>query len=282
MKALDILAQIVAYKKEEVRLRKADSPVSELEQTSLYAGERLSLRKSLLDPSKTGVIAEFKRRSPSKGIIHPDPSVEKITAAYAQFGASAISVLTDGPSFGGSAEDLIRARRNLLPILRKDFTIDEYQIIEARAMGADAILLIAACLEPQVTERLALFAKECGLETLLELHDESELAHVCDAVDIIGINNRDLKTFTVDIDRSMKLAARLPTGKPIIAESGIHDADTVVKLKTAGFNGFLIGELFMKAPDPAIAFASFVDQLKRKLHESKSLRHDAARSGEEA
>jgi indole-3-glycerol phosphate synthase len=171
---------------------------------------------------------------------------------------------------------------NPLPILRKDFTIDEYQITEARAMGADAILLIAACLTPGQTERLAIFAKESGLETILEIHQESELEHLCDAVDVIGINNRDLKTFTVDINRSIELADKLPAGKTIIAESGIRDAETICTLKSAGFSGFLIGEQFMKEPDPAIAFASFVDQLKRKLYESKSLRHDTTRSGEKA
>ncbi len=282
MEEQNILERIIGYKREEVRQRKMDTPVKELEKSPFFARTVISFRKSLNDPSKSGIIAEFKRRSPSKGIINADASVERVTAAYAQYGASAISVLTDTPSFGGSAEDLMRARINPLPVLRKDFMIDEYQIVEARAMGADAILLIAACLSPEHTEKLANFAKASGLETILEIHQESELENLCDAVDVIGINNRDLKTFTVDINRSIELAGKLPAGNTIIAESGIHDVETICTLKSAGFNGFLIGEQFMKESDPAIAFASFVDQLKRKLYESKSLRHDATRSGEKA
>ncbi len=277
-----MLEKIVAYKKDEVRQRKRVTPVQLLEKKPFFSRAIFSLKKFLTDPERTGIIAEFKRRSPSMGIIHPNASVELVTAAYAQNGASGISVLTDTPSFGGSTDDLMKARVNPLPILRKDFMIDEYQITEARAMGADVILLIAACLTPAETNKLADFAKGLGLETFLEIHQESELAHLCDAVDIIGINNRDLKTFTVDINRSIALAQRLPASKMIVAESGIRDVETICTLKSAGFNGFLIGEQFMKEPDPAIAFASFVDQLKRKLHESKSLRHDATRSGKKA
>jgi indole-3-glycerol phosphate synthase len=148
-------------------------------------------------------------------------------------------------------------------------------------MGADAILLIAACLKPAET-RSAAAARQLGLEVLLEVHEESELSHLCEEVDVVGINNRDLKTFSVDVDRFIRLAESLPVDKLRIAESGIRDIDTILQLKTAGFNGFLIGEQFMKAPDPAIAFASFIDQLKMKLNESKSLRNDATRSGKEA
>lgn len=278
----NILEHIIEYKREEVRQHKKDMPVKELEKSRLFSRTVFSLKKSLRDASRTGIIAEFKRRSPSKGVINAGASVERVTAAYAQYGASAISVLTDTISFGGSPEDLMRARINPLPVLRKDFIIDEYQILEARAMGADAILLIAACLRPEETKRLAGFAATAGLEVLLEIHQESELEHLCDAVDVIGINNRDLRTFEVDINRSIELANKLPAGRVVIAESGIHDVETICRLKSAGFNGFLIGEQFMKEPDPAVAFASFVDQLKRKLHESKSLRHDAARPGEKA
>ncbi len=146
-------------------------------------------------------------------------------------------------------------------------------------MGADVILLIAACLQPAETRSLAFTAHQLGLEVLLEIHGEHELDHLCDEVDVVGINNRDLKTFSVDIDRSIRLAERLPFNKLRIAESGIRDAETILRMKAAGFHGFLIGEQFMKAPDPAIAFASFVDQLKIKRYESKSLRHDATRSG---
>ncbi len=282
MGELNMLERIVAYKREELRQRKLEIPAPELERKPFFSREIFSLKASLKDPGKTGIIAEFKRRSPSRGIFHPDASVEKITAAYTRFGASAISVLTDMPSFGGSTDDFLKARVNAVPLLRKDFILDEYQIIESRAMGADVILLIAACLTPAETKKLAVFAKGLGMETLLEIHEESELTHLCDAIDVIGINNRDLKTFTVDINRSIVLAQSLPPGKTIIAESGIRDIETIRTLKSVGFNGFLIGEQFMKESDPATAFASFVDQLKRNNDESKSLRYDAARPGEKA
>ncbi|HEX3081336.1 MAG TPA: indole-3-glycerol phosphate synthase TrpC, partial [Puia sp.] len=167
------------------------------------------------------------------------------------------------PSFGGSSEDLQKARFNLVPILRKDFILDPYQLVESRAIGSDVILLIAACLQPAETWQLAARAKELGLEVLLEIHEEKELTHVCEEVDVVGINNRDLKTFSVDIDRSIRLSERLPLNKLRVAESGIRNVETLVRLKKAGFNGFLIGEQFMKTPDPAIAFASFIDQLKK-------------------
>jgi indole-3-glycerol phosphate synthase len=149
-------------------------------------------------------------------------------------------------------------------------------------MGADVILLIAACLQPAETRSLALEAHQLGLEVLLEIHEEKELEHICDEIDVVGINNRDLKTFSVDIDRSIRLAERLPFNKLRIAESGIRDIETLLHMKAVGFDGFLIGERFMRAPDPAIAFASFIDQLKKNLYESKGLRNDATRSGKEA
>jgi indole-3-glycerol phosphate synthase len=282
MAILNILEHIISYKKEETEKRKKENPVKFLESQPAFSRSVFSMKKFLRDPEKTGIIAEFKKRSPSKGIINDRSTVEAVTAAYERNGASMLSVLTDGPSFGGSSEDLRRARFNALPILRKDFMLDEYQLIESRALGADVILLIAACLRPAETRALAATAHELGLEVLLEIHDENELCHLCDEVDVVGINNRDLKTFVVDIERSIRLADRLPANKLRIAESGIRDAATLLQLKTAGFNGFLIGEQFMKAPDPAIAFASFVDQLKKNDHESKSLRNDANRSDQEA
>src|SRR6185295_441807 len=248
----NILEQIVSYKKEEVRNRKAVRPVHFLEKLPEFSRKILSMKDYILDPVKTGIIAEFKKRSPSKGIINAEASVETVTGAYYRYGASMISVLTDEPSFGGSSSDLQRARFNALPILRKDFILDPYQLTESRAMGADAILLIAACLKPAETKTLAATARQLGLEVLLEIYEESELAHLCEEVDVVGINNRDLKTFSVDVDRSIRLAERLPVDKLRIAESGIRDIDTILLMKTAGFNGFLIGEQFMKAPDPAI------------------------------
>jgi len=171
-------------------------------------------------------------------------------------------VLTDAGFFGGSNEDLIKARINEIPILRKDFIVDEYQIAEAKSIGADVILLIAACLTPGEVKQFASFAKSLQLEVLLEVHDEDELGHVCDDCDIVGVNNRDLKTFTVDIERSVQLSRLIPSDKVKISESGITDTGAIQKLRLYGFRGFLIGENFMKQEDPAIAFASFVKHLK--------------------
>jgi indole-3-glycerol phosphate synthase len=263
MSILNILEEIISYKKEEIKKRKKESPVQKLENEPGYAREFLSMKKILRDPEKTGIIAEFKRRSPSKGIINDTAIIETVTKAYSDHGASMISILTDGPSFGGSSKDLQNARFNNVPILRKDFILDPYQLVESRAMGADVILLIAACLQPAETWQLAARAKKLGLEVLLEIHEENELAHLCEEVDVVGINNRDLKTFSVDIDRSIRLAERLPVNKLRVAESGIRNIETLLRMKTAGFNGFLIGEQFMKTPDPAIAFAFFIDQLKK-------------------
>ena len=261
---MNILDKIVEYKKKEVAERKAVRPVAVLERNGFFDRQPLSLRAFLTDERKTGIIAEFKRRSPSKGVINDRVSVEAVTKGYAAAGASCLSVLTDTPSFGGSSEDLMAARVNPIPILRKDFIVDEYQIIEAKAIGADVILLIAACLPPEQVCRLAKFARSLGLEVLLEIHGEDELQHICGATPIVGVNNRDLKTFAVDIERSIRLIDRIPKDKLLIAESGIDNVETILRMKDAGFHGFLIGERFMKEQDPAIAFASFVEQLKMR------------------
>lgn len=262
---MNILEQIILHKKQEVAQRKAAVSIAQLKDGNLFNRKPLSLKDSLLDAGKTGIIAEFKRRSPSKGAINENADVAVVTGAYAANGASGLSVLTDGHFFGGSSEDLTRARANKIPILRKDFIIDEYQIVEAKAIGADAILLIAACLSPAETRRLAAFARSLQLETLLEIHHEEELEHICEETDIIGVNNRDLKSFTVDINRSLSLIERMPADKIKISESGISNIEAILRLKQAGFNGFLIGENFMKEQDPAIAFASFVNRLNRAL-----------------
>ncbi len=265
---MNILDTIVEYKKSEVGSRKSGVSVSELEKSSLFERKTYSLKEFLLDKSKTGVIAEFKRKSPSKGIINDKADVVEVTKGYTENGASCLSVLTDEHFFGGSDEDLKKARINAIPILRKEFIIDEYQITEAKSIGADVILLIAACLTPKEVKHLASFAKNLGLEVLLELHDEEELEHICDATEIIGINNRNLKTFVVDIDRSLRMAERIPAGKIKVAESGISSAENIILFKENGFDGFLIGENFMKEENPTIAFARFVNQLKQKLHEN--------------
>ncbi len=261
---MNILDKIVAQKQIEVAARKLQTPIAVLEQMKYFSAETLSLYSFLLDPTKTGIIAEYKRKSPSKGVINDQATVEEVTMAYAKYGASGISVLTDTEFFGGSLTDLLAATINELPLLRKDFMIDEYQLIEAKAHGAEVILLIAACLSPDKVKSMAATAKSLGLEVLLEIHNEQELEHICDSIDLVGVNNRNLKTFEVSIDTSLALIKQIPTNKLAIAESGISNVDTIVTLRQAGFKGFLIGENFMKQASPSIAFADFVHQLKAK------------------
>lgn len=261
---MNILDTIIEHKKKEVAAAKQKISEEALQQSHFYNRPTFSLRQFLLDETKTGIIAEFKRRSPSKGVINGTANVVAVTTAYTAHGASCLSVLTDEHFFGGTAADLHKARGNNIPILRKDFIVEEYQITEARAMGADVILLIAACLSPERVKALAAFAKSLQLEVLLEIHTEDELQHICDDTEIVGINNRDLKTFTVDINRSIELGKKIPADKIKIAESGIDNIDTICTFKKAGFKGFLIGENFMKQADPTIAFAAFVQQLKQK------------------
>ena len=262
---MNILDKIIAHKQIEVANAKEKIPVDELMRSEFFNRPTFSLKQFLLDETKTGIIAEFKRRSPSKGIINDTADVAEVTAGYTLHGASCLSVLTDEHFFGGAASDLKKARVNHIPILRKDFMIDEYQVIDAKAMGADVILLIAACLTPARVKELASFAKHLQMEVLLEIHTEEELQHICAETEIVGVNNRDLKTFTVDISRSVELSKKIPADKIKIAESGISDVETICILRRAGFKGFLIGENFMKQPDPTIAFASFVQQLKAKV-----------------
>ncbi|MFL5786873.1 MAG: indole-3-glycerol phosphate synthase TrpC [Flavisolibacter sp.] len=259
---MNLLDKIVLHKRKEVEYLKKERTVNELTKESLFTRQPLSLKQNLLDENKTGIIAEFKRRSPSKGIINSRSSVKEVTAAYSKYGASGISVLTDEEFFGGSLEDLKEATFNNMPLLRKDFMIDEYQVLEAKAYGASVILLIAACLSQAEVKRLASVAKNIGLEVLLEIHNYDELEHICDEVDFVGVNNRNLKTFEVSIQTSLNLINNIPSSKLAIAESGISDIETILTLKQAGFKGFLIGENFMKQYDPAIAFADFTRQLK--------------------
>ena len=265
---MNILDTIIARKKEEVAVQKSLVSESALKQMPFYKAPVLSMSSYLTMPGKTGIIAEFKRKSPSKGIINDSATVEAVTAAYSAHGASGLSVLTDTDFFGGSLQDLTAATIHETPILRKDFMVDPYQIIEAKAYGAEVILLIAACLSPLQVKELASVAKDIGLEVLLEIHTQQELGHVCDAVDMVGINNRNLKTFEVDLAHSIALAKMLPAHLPKIAESGISQVSTILELKKEGFNGFLIGENFMKTPDPAAAFAAFVADLKNSEHEN--------------
>ena len=258
---MNILEKIIDHKKKEVAQRKTERPVAALEKERFFKRETLSLRKSILNEKKTGIIAEYKRKSPSKGIINNRDGVEAVTKAYFSYGASGISVLTDHEFFGGSLDDLIAARDNDVPLLRKDFTVDEYQVIEAKAFGADVILLIAACLSPQQVKTLATAAKNLGLEVLLELHDKSELEHVCEEVSLVGVNNRNLKNFEVDLEHSVRLAQQIDDKFIKVAESGINDVKNIQYLKQFGFKGFLIGEYFMKQQSPMAAFKEFACQL---------------------
>jgi indole-3-glycerol phosphate synthase len=279
---MNILETIIAHKKIEVEKRKGQINLSSFENSPLFSRPTFSLKKSLLDHELTGIIAEFKRKSPSRGVINDSADVVAVTQSYARHGAAALSILTDETFFGGSDGDLIKSRAQAIPILRKDFIIDPYQVIESRFIGADIILLIAACLSAAEVRHLAHLAKSLQLEVLLEIHNEEELDHICDEIDLVGVNNRDLRTFSVDIKRSEKLSELIPKEKIKITESGIGHVDTIFHLKTFGFLGFLMGESFMKEIDPAIAFASFVNDLKKGPHESKSLRHDPTRTGQKA
>jgi indole-3-glycerol phosphate synthase len=260
---MNILDNIIATKKIEVEEKKKLVPVKDLQTFPHFHSACNSLVSELLNENSTGIIAEFKRKSPSKGVINNTVQIGPVVEAYDTHGASGISILTDENYFGGAIDDIIYARNIVrIPILRKDFIIDEYQVIEAKAIGASVILLIAACLTAKRVRELALFAKRLSLEVLLEIHSKDELEHICNEVDIVGVNNRDLKTFTVDINLSLELGELIPGEKIRISESGISNVNSIITLRQAGFKGFLIGEIFMKEPDPAIAFADFVNNLK--------------------
>ena len=265
---MNILDQIIARKREEVADQKLLVSESALQQMPFFKAPVLSMSSYLTMPGKTGIIAEFKRKSPSKGIINDTATVKDVTTAYSAHGASGLSVLTDTDFFGGTLQDLTVARLHETPILRKDFIVDPYQILEAKAYGADVILLIAACLTPLAVKELATVAKDIGLEVLLEIHTSHELEHVCDGIDMVGINNRNLKTFEVDLAHSIALAKMLPVHLPKIAESGISNVSTILELKKEGFDGFLIGENFMKTSNPAAAFEAFVADLKKQENEN--------------
>jgi indole-3-glycerol phosphate synthase len=260
---MNILDKIVNYKKKEVASANLMIPLSELEQMTYFDRSTFKLTDYLTDNNRTGIIAEYKRKSPSKGVINDHSSVEEVTRGYTSNGASALSVLTDSHFFGGSVEDLITARKvNQVPILRKEFIIDEYQIYEAKAIGADAILLIAAILDKKQAKRFAKIAKDLGLQVLMELHDESELEQLNEYLDIVGVNNRNLKTFIVDLKHSAELAEKIPDNFMKISESGISSVNDIMFLRRHGFKGFLIGENFMKAENPVEAFASFAESFQ--------------------
>lgn len=264
---MNILEKIVAQKQKEVVERKSLYPVKLLEQSIFFTSPTVSLKKYVQRKDKSGIIAEIKRKSPSKGAINPYVSIERTSIGYMQAGASALSILTDKEFFGGSNDDLMVARKfNYCPILRKDFTINEYQIIEAKSIGADVVLLIAAILAPERIRLFSKFAKSLGLEVLLEVHSAEELhADLFSEVDLIGVNNRDLKTFEVSLEVSKKLAELIPPEVVKISESGIHSPKDILELRKFGYDGFLIGESFMKHSRPEIAAREFIEKLKPVL-----------------
>jgi indole-3-glycerol phosphate synthase len=259
---VSILDKIIESKKVEVASRKLSAPISVLEKAHAFTRKCLSMKQSLLN-SESGIISEFKRKSPSLGWIHEDADVVDVTAGYSAAGASGISILTDLEYFGGTPMDLMAARQFIAcPVLRKDFVIDEYQLYEAKAMGADVILLIAAALTVEQTAKFARKAHELGLEVLLEVHNAEELGHANDFVDMLGVNNRNLKTFEQSIQTSFDLAALIPDQFVKVSESGISKVETVKELRKVGYKGFLMGENFMKEENPAEALVKFIKELK--------------------
>jgi indole-3-glycerol phosphate synthase len=260
---MNILDKIVARKKEEVALAKQSISIKQLESAANFNRTPLFFKDFLLEENRTGIISEFKRRSPSKGLINGTADVAAVTQAYTAAGASALSVLTDVDFFGGSADDLIAARAvNQIPILRKDFMIDEYQILEAKAWGADLNLLIASILTPKEIATFGKFAQSLGLSVLLEVHNLVELERsICPNLDAIGVNNRNLGDFTVNIQTSFDLVNKIPDEFLKISESAIDNPEVIKELKAVGYHGFLIGENFMKTENPGQAIKDFVAKL---------------------
>lgn len=261
---MNILDTIVEQKRKEVSDRKLAMSVGELEKRMFFQRPVASLKNQLLNPHASGIIAEFKRRSPSKGTINSTAQADHTTMHYVQAGASALSVLTDQNFFGGSDEDFLAARiANTCPMLRKDFIVDEYQIVEAKSIGADVILLIAASLQPDTIRSFASLAHSLKMEVLLEVHNEVELLNNLSAeADLIGVNNRDLKTFNVSIEVSRRLLPLIPKDVVKVSESGIDNVDAILDLRKIGFQGFLMGQKFMEQQDPGLACKNFIHELR--------------------
>jgi indole-3-glycerol phosphate synthase len=260
---MTILDKIIARKRVEIAERKQTHPLSILTKMPYYKEPCFSLKRSLKKAGSTGIIAEHKRKSPSLGWIREHSDVREVVAGYSAAGAAALSVLTDSDFFGGSFADLTAARNTVnIPILRKDFMVDEFQIHEAKAYGADVILLIAECLTAKEVDSLAKCAHNMGLEVLLEMHSADQLDKISDAVDCVGVNNRNLKTFEVSLQSSIDLSSMIPDRFVKVAESGISDPKNIGILRGYGFQGFLIGEAFMKTENPSAAIADFVSKIK--------------------
>lgn len=261
---MTILDKIIAFKKKEIAKIKAEVPVKKLVESPSFKRQPISLKKSLLEVGSTGVIAEFKRQSPSKGIINNKATIADVTNGYLEANVAAQSILTDISFFGGTMADLMEARtiNQIKPILRKDFIVDAFQIVEAKAIGADVILLIAACLTKEQLKNYGQLATDLGLEVLYEVHSQEDLDKIELSNKIIGINNRNLKTFEVDLEHSIVLANQIPDTCIKVSESGISDPRIITGLKEYGFQGFLIGENFMKTGDPGLACQEFISQIR--------------------
>lgn len=261
---MNILDKIVAHKRQEVEQLKKEVNLKKLIESPNFKRTSISLKKSLLSIGSTGIIAEFKRQSPSKGIINNNASVEEVTKGYIEANVAAQSILTDKKYFGGNIMDVMKARsvNDTTPILRKDFIVDGFQIVEAKAIGADVILLIAAVLTKEELKNFGQLAEDLGMEVLYEVHNMQELDKIKLENKIIGINNRNLKTFEVDLEHSIELASQIPESCIKVSESGISDPRIITGLKEYGFQGFLIGESFMKTEDPGLACQAFISQIK--------------------
>lgn len=259
---MNILDKIITDKKREVELKKSIIPVSQLETSVLFNSRTYSMSK-LLKNSFSGIIAEHKRRSPSKSVINNNHSVEDVVLGYQNAGVCGISVLTDAKYFGGSLDDLLLAKSSVnVPLLRKEFIVDEYQILEAKAHGADVILLIAAVLTREEIKQLSEFAQSLGLEVLLEVHNLEELEKsIMPSLDMIGVNNRNLKTFEVSLNYSKELAPKIPDEFVKVSESGISSIEAVNELQQFGYQGFLMGEHFMKTENPGLEAKRFIQKL---------------------
>ncbi|WP_185882084.1 indole-3-glycerol phosphate synthase TrpC [Blattabacterium cuenoti] len=265
---MNILDKIIFVKQKEVSKNRILYPIQKLENSILFNRKSISLVRSI-EESRTGIIAEFKRKSPSKGIINDTASMEKVVKDYEEAGASGISILTDFSFFSGKNENLTKTRSIVsIPLLRKDFIIDEYQIIESKSIGSDVILLIAEILSKKEIKNFAALAKSIDLEVIIEIHSEKEIEKLTDDSDIIGINNRNLRTFIVDSKNCLKLVSKVPKNYMKIAESGITDVKSILDLRKNGFQGFLIGENFMRDKDPGNSCRNMIKALKS--HENKN------------
>ena len=261
---MNILDKITLDKRNEVALRKQLIPTSQLELSVLFGRQTVSLANNLRN-SRSGIIAEHKRRSPSKSVINNNLNVQDVAKGYQDAGVCGMSVLTDGKYFGGSLDDLLTARASCnLPLLRKEFIIDEYQMLEAKAYGADVILLIAAILSRDEIKQFSEFAKSLNLDVLLEVHNEEELhKSIMPSLDMLGVNNRNLKTFEVSLETSKLLSTQIPNDFVKVSESGISSVEAIKELQPFGYQGFLIGENFMKTDNPGASATDFINQLNK-------------------